>query len=156
MVDLFAGRNTSDSAARLGYRVLLSVHRLAVYWIEYHSSHCLSFSEFVSRVVLISTGVAAFFPVCFQGREPYVAMGRARFLLGFIIFIFFNCVAMGRARFLLGFIVFTFFLTVPPWAEHGSCSAQGLFYFLFLVFVSPDPNSYSANVKSCNLSCLFA
>ena len=73
MVDFFASRNTSDSAARLGYKVLLSVHRLAIYWIEYHSSHCLSFSEFASRVVLRSAGVAAFFPVCFQEREPYVA-----------------------------------------------------------------------------------
>ena len=72
MVDFFAGRNTSDSAARLGYKVLLSVHRLAVYWIEHHPSHCPSFSEFVSRVVLRSAGVAAFFPVCFQERGPYV------------------------------------------------------------------------------------
>ena len=56
----------------LDYKVLLSLQRLVVYWIEYHSSHCLSFSEFVSRVVLISADVAAFFPVYSQGREPFV------------------------------------------------------------------------------------
>ena len=62
----------SDSAARLDYRVLLSLRHLAVYWIEYHSFHYLSFSEFVSQVALRSAGVAAFFPVYSQGREPCV------------------------------------------------------------------------------------
>ena len=72
MVVLFADRNKSGNAATLDYRVLLFLHHLAVYWIEYHSSHCLSFSEFVSRVALISADVAAFFPVYSQGQEPCV------------------------------------------------------------------------------------
>ena len=72
VVDLFADHSKSDSAAGLDYRVLLSLHHLAVYWIKCHSFHCLSFSEFVSQVALISAGVAAFAPAYSQGREPCV------------------------------------------------------------------------------------
>ena len=32
-------------------------------------------------------------------------------------------------------VVFNFLLTARPWAERGSCSARGFFFF---VFVSPD------------------
>ena len=73
VVDLFAGRSKSDSAATLGYKVLPSVHHLAVYWIRYLPFHCLRFLEFVSRVALIPAGVVAIFPGCSRVQEPYVS-----------------------------------------------------------------------------------
>lgn len=74
VVGLFADCNKSDSAARRDYKVLISHHRLAVYWIEYLSSHYLSFSEFASRVVITSAGVAAFTPSVFIGGINIVTL----------------------------------------------------------------------------------
>ena len=52
------------------------------------------------------------------------AMGRTRFLL-YRYFIFFNRAAMGRTRFLLyRYFIYLFF-------NRGSCSAAGLFFYLF-------------------------
>ena len=69
MVDLFADHNKSDNATTLDCKVLPLLHRPVACWIKSRSFHCPSFSEFVSRVVLIFVDVVVIVPMYFQGQE---------------------------------------------------------------------------------------
>ena len=71
-VGLSPDRNKSSTVATTDCKASPSLPHQVVYFLKYPPFGYPDFSEFVLQVVLISAGVAAIVPECFQEREPCV------------------------------------------------------------------------------------